>query len=453
MSKTTRRQYTDGCKKRGGSCCPWFLSMSHSLDLLAGTVLIKQNISPLWRSSNREISHMTSEGDERGLVDSAFTKSRSAMTLRVGAPVALYFHRLGNSGGGAERVICALANALLKRGFAVHLISWDDENARTFYPLSQGVVWHRLGFSGGIVDKFRRTRSLARLLRDNGIRALIGFVMSNDKTVYTAVKLADVRLVVAERNAPSMYHLRYGKSQRWLTFALLYLADRITLQFPEFAEGYPVSLRDRIEVIPNPVPTASRYARPNEPNPHGRFILLTVSRLDGVQKRLACLVRAFAQVAAVQPDWDLRIIGDGPEEDALRDLSRELGISERVSLERSLPDIFDAYTQAHLFAIPSLWEGFPNALAEALGHGLPAVGFHGAAGVVSLIKDGETGWLAKGLDDETALAGVLGQAMANGEERVRRGALAVESMAAYAPEAQFERWAVLLDSLSAGDTR
>jgi len=396
---------------------------------------------------------MTLEGDGCGPVVSAFTNSRSGMTRAVCAPVALYFHRLGNSGGGAERVICALSNALFERGFAVHLISWDDKKAHTFYSLSQGVVWHRLGFRVGVLDKLRRSRALARLLRNNGIRTLVGFVMSGDKTVYAAIKLAGVRLVVAERNAPSMYHLRYSKSQRWLSFALLHLADRITLQFPEFTEGYPVSLRDRIEVIPNPVPLVSRYARPNEPDQDGRFTLLAVSRLDGVQKRLDCLLRAFARVATVQPIWDLRIIGDGPEEVALRELAREIGITERVSLERSLPDIFDAYTQAHLFAIPSLWEGFPNALAEALGHGLPAVGFHGAAGVVSLIKDGETGWLAKGLDDETTLAGVLGQAMANGEERVRRGALAVESMAAYAPEAQFERWAVLLDSLSAGDTR
>lgn len=394
---------------------------------------------------------MTLEGDGSRPVASVFTKSRPGMTRWRGTPVALYFYRLDNSGGGAERVICALANALFERGFTVHLVSWDEKDAHTFYPLSPGVVWHRLGFNEGTVDKFRRSRALTRLLRDNGIRALIGFVMSGDKTVYTAVKFAGVRLVVAERNAPTMYYLRYGKVQRWLSFVLLHLADRITLQFPEFVEGYPVSLRDRMEVIPNPVPIASRYARPNEPDQAGRFTLLTVSRLDGVQKRIDCLLRGFARVAADQPGWDLKIIGDGPEEDALRDLARELSLSERVSIERSLPDIFDAYTQAHLFAIPSLWEGFPNALAEALGHGLPAVGFYGAAGVASLIKDNETGWLAKGLDDEIALASVLDQAMTDGEERVRRGVLAVESMAAYEPEAQFDRWAVLLDSLTAED--
>ena len=242
----------------------------------------------------------------------ASKNKRSGMTRAVSAPIAFYFHRLGHPGGGAERVICVLANTLSKRGFVVHLISWDGKEARAFYPLNQEVIWHRLGFHPGPIDKLRRSLTLAQLLRDNSIRALVGFVMSGDKTVYAAVKLAGVRLVVAERNAPSMYRLRYCRIQCWLSFALLHLADRIIVQFPDFADGYPVSLRDRIEDIPNPVPVASRHARPNEPNQNGRFTLLAVSRLDGVQKRLDCLLRAFARVAADYPAWDLRIIGDGP---------------------------------------------------------------------------------------------------------------------------------------------
>lgn len=49
--------------------------------------------------------------------------------------------------------------------------------------------------------------------------------------------------------------------------------------------------------------------------------------------------------------------------------------------------LFDA---SHPFAIPSFWEGFPNAVAEALAYGLPAIGFAEAEGVNSLIFDGKT---------------------------------------------------------------
>jgi glycosyltransferase involved in cell wall biosynthesis len=370
------------------------------------------------------------------------------MTATVCTPVVLYFHRMANAGGGAERVICALANTLCKCGFAVHLVSWDEKEACTFYPLNDNVIWHRLGFRSGIADKLRRTKALAQLITKYDIRVLVGFVMSGDKSVYAAVKFSRTRLVVAERNAPSIYRLRYSRFQCWLSFMLLHLADRITIQFPEFSEEYPVGLQKRIVVIPNPVPSASFHACPNVPDQNGRFILLTVSRLDRLQKRLDCLIRAFAQVAPNQPAWDLQIIGDGPEEHTLREQVLGLGLAKRVHFQCSTPDIFTSYRQAHLFVIPSLWEGFPNSLAEALSHGLPAVGFQGAAGVANLIQNGRSGWLAKGLDDDIALADALGAAMADSEERARRGSIAAKSVAEYVSEDPFERWADLLNSLT-----
>jgi glycosyltransferase involved in cell wall biosynthesis len=246
-----------------------------------------------------------------------------------------------------------------------------------------------------------------------------------------------------------MYRLRYSNFQRWLSFRFLHLADRITVQMPEFIAGYPDSLHDRIEVIPNPVPVALHKARPAEAGNAGRFTLLAVSRLDGVQKRLDRLIGAFSRIAVKHPAWDLRIIGDGPGQGDLCRLAAEHGVADRVLIEPPVTDIFGAYAQAHLFAIPSLWEGFPNALAEAMSHGLPAVGFEGAAGVAELIRRG-AGWLAKGLDDETTLAVALNHAMADDEERAHRGKLAAQNMAAFAPEVQFNRWAALLESLFSG---
>ena len=107
-------------------------------------------------------------------------------------------------------------------------------------------------------DKLRRTHALARLLQNNQVRILVGFVMSGDKTVYAAAKWARTHLIVAERSAPTIYKLRYSFAQRWLSFSMLRLADRITVQMPDFIRDYPASLRDRIEVIPNPVPVARR---------------------------------------------------------------------------------------------------------------------------------------------------------------------------------------------------
>jgi len=265
--------------------------------------------------------------------------------------VSFYFYQLGNSGGGAERMIVNLANALSKRGFSVLLITWDAPDAHSFYPINQAVKWIRLGFKPSIADKIRRVRALAEVLRTHEVKALIGFVMSGDRTVYAAAKLAGVPLIAAERNGPAMYHLRYGAIHRWLTFRLLSLCSRIAVQFEDYAHGYPAYLRSRIVAIPNPVTPAEQLAQPHVPNADGHLILLAVGRLDPLQKRFEYLIKAFAHIAASFPQWRLRLIGDGPDEARLREMTAELGITQQVVFQASMSDVMQAYTSAHLFVI------------------------------------------------------------------------------------------------------
>jgi glycosyltransferase involved in cell wall biosynthesis len=250
-----------------------------------------------------------------------------------------------------------------------------------------------------------------------------------------------------------MYKLRYGTLQRLTNLAFLHLCDRITVQFKDYIGGYPASLRRRISVIGNPVGAAQLRAKPAEPGANGRYTLLAAGRFDPLQKRFDHVVSAFATLAAQHPQWDLRLIGDGPQENQLRAMVSELGLQQRVSLEPTTPDVFEAYAAAHLFVIPSLWEGFPNGLAEAMSHGLPAVGYRGAQGIAQLIEDGITGWLADGLDDPQALARALSAAMGDAEERERRGEQARFAVAVYTPEAQYDCWARLILSCTGSGTR
>ena len=347
---------------------------------------------------------------------------------------------------------CALADALATRGNRVCLVSWDAPDAALFYPFHARVAWHPLGFRPGLANKARRFLRLARLLRREKVRILIGFVMSGDRTVFAAARAAGVRIVAAERNAPSMYRLRHSALQRRQCFLMLRLADRIVIQFKDFAGGYPKALRGRMAVIPNPVLPAARPASPGKASAAGRYALLSAGRLDETQKRLTCLIDGFAHVAERHPAWDLDIVGDGPDRPLIAERIAWRGLEGRVRLSPARRDIAGAYAASHLFAIPSRWEGFPNALAEAMAHGLPAVGFAGADGVRHLIEDGETGWLAPGVDDPAALAEVLSRAIGNSVGRIRRGAAAAEAMGAYAPQARFDAWHALVEDLARGRT-
>ena len=112
----------------------------------------------------------------------------------------------------------------------------------------------------------------------------------------------------------------------------------------------------------------------------------------------------------------------------------------RVSMPGSVINVAAEYAAAHLFCLPSRWEGFPNALSEALAHGLPAIGFEGCAGIQDLINPGHNGALASGNGDRVALATALAPLMADAQLRVEMSWAATASVACYRPEKIFDLW-------------
>ena len=352
-----------------------------------------------------------------------------------------YFFHL-TTPGGAERMVCRLASEMHARGHDVQIVSLDAPGAASFYPLPSGVAWHRLGLRPGIGDKIRRAWILRRLLRRERPDAFVGFVMSGDKTVYAAVLGSGAPLISAERNAPMMYSLKMGPIRRALYFNLMRLCRRITVQFEGYRDGYPAYLRDRIVAIPNPVSRASAFARPAGGDA-GVRTLLAVGRLDD-QKRFDVLLDAYALISPEFADWRLRIVGEGERRGDLERRIRSLGLTDRAALAGATADIHREHLNAHLFVLPSRWEGFPNALAEALAHGLPAVGFAGCPGVSDLITDGSNGVLAPGVDDPESLAGALRRLMADDGLRQEMGEHAIESVSAFDPGTVFDRWETLL---------
>ena len=130
---------------------------------------------------------------------------------------------------------------------------------------------------------------------------------------------------------------------------------------------------------------ASRAGRP--------LRILNVGRLVSV-KGQALLLEAAALLAQRGLDYCLTIVGDGPLGNALRERTRELGIEGSVEFTGSVgqDDIATLYRDADLFCLPSLREGVPVVLMEAMASGVPVIASR-IMGIPELVEDGVTGLL------------------------------------------------------------
>jgi glycosyltransferase involved in cell wall biosynthesis len=354
--------------------------------------------------------------------------------------------------GGVERIITLLMNAMAARHHDVDLLTWDLAGADAFYAMTSTINWHRLNMG----DPEDRANKLLMLQRAHAIRALVEkrkpqVIVCFQEGPFIALRAYTfglcVPLIAAERNAPDRFNYIKTGRYRGLIFQTFRLAARIAIQCESYRALYPDFLQSRIVCIPNPVLRASCRARPDRPDMRGRYRLLSVGRL-GFQKNYGVLIDAFARLASKCPDWDLAIIGDGEQRGALEALVEAKGLKGRVILPGTTDRIEALYASSHLFCLPSRWEGFPNALAEALAHGLPAVGFAECAGTRDLIVHGRCGILADGNGDVGSLARSLERVMKDPALRRSMGDEAVLSVQAYQPETIFTKWEQMLSEVT-----
>ncbi len=155
--------------------------------------------------------------------------------------------------------------------------------------------------------------------------------------------------------------------------------------------GFPAS---HVVVLPNGVDVATYRSAAHVISMRTEMSSLTVlcvSRLR-FEKGLDVLLQAWPAVRAAEPRARLQLVGGGDLRAQLEQLARALGIEDSVHFVDHVSDVRPFLAAADIFALPSRWEGMPNALMEAMACGLPCVATR-VSGSEDLIRDGESGLL------------------------------------------------------------
>jgi glycosyltransferase involved in cell wall biosynthesis len=134
--------------------------------------------------------------------------------------------------------------------------------------------------------------------------------------------------------------------------------------------------------------------------------LITVARLSK-EKGLDRLIKA---VALLKIPYRFTIIGEGNMHNKLQELINERSLRDHVYLAGSNGQPFSVVTNPDLFLMGSYYEGFPNAMLEAIAAGIPVVAFNAPGGIAEMVINYENGFLVEG-NDEADFAAAIQKAL------------------------------------------
>jgi glycosyltransferase involved in cell wall biosynthesis len=314
----------------------------------------------------------------------------------------------GLAGGGAERVVLTLADAMAAAGHAVTLVSLRHAQA---YPVPPGIRF--LEVTDGYRGPLRRWREISRRARQLDA-ALADLDDGRPWDLAFSVLPKTDRIVAASRRLTGAWFCLHGavastqlgRKRGWRAWVKrrqlrrTYDGRRWLVVSPALADDLTALTGARpaaLAAIPNPFDLAAIRAQAAAPCPlDGERFLVHVGRFHPVKRH----DRLFAAFRASGFPGRLVLVGDGTpaERGRLEELARQQGIAERIVWAGFLNNPFPYLRAAAALVLSSDSEGFGNVLVEALACGTPVVSTDCPFGPRGIL----VGDLARGLAPLTA---------------------------------------------------
>lgn len=371
-------------------------------------------------------------------------------------------HSLYNP-GGMERVLLNKVRYFVEqKGWEIVVVTTDQHNRPTFYPLPQGVrmvdldinysddnCLSPLGKIAGYLKRRRRhRRRLSALLNAERPDITVSLFPCESSFIPS---LKDGSKKVLEIHYSKFFRLQYGRhgllrlidcfrtrtdeklAQRFDRFVVLTREDRD--YWPKMAN---------IEVIPNaalfrPASTADLTAK------H----VVAVGRLDH-QKGFDRMLNVWAELQQTHPelsDWTLDIYGQGEWHDSLLQQADRLGIASSVKLHAPTKDIEKVYTSSAFLLMTSRYEGFPMVMIEAMACGLPVISYDFKTGPRDIIRLGDNGYFVTD-GDSSSLVAAMANLMNDLPLRQRLGKNALRVRDTFSEANVMDKWTRLFEDLT-----
>lgn len=345
-----------------------------------------------------------------------------------------------SGGGGAERTACLLANGLSK-SHDVELLAMSQNEP--LYELEMSVKYVKIdshiNYNNVVIKNINRLKFLIRECKNQKPDLLIGYTIQGGIITCMVSLLTKIKTIVCERQDPK----QFGKIHRIVRDFLYRYADGAVFQTVD-AQNYFSSIVKNSEVIPNfidddilpkPVHFETR-----------KNIICSAGRLEEA-KNHKILINAFANIMDDYPEYVLKIWGDGSLRGNLEQLIKKRKAEAQIILCGRTKDIFKELNDSKVFVLSSNYEGYPNALLEAMSLGNACISTDcPCGGPRDMIENGKNGYLIP-INDVLSLERTM-RLMLNNEKGMKEiSAAAIKKRQANGKNLILSRWYLYIDSI------
>lgn len=274
------------------------------------------------------------------------------------------------SSGGAERQMSYLAIYLRKKGYDVRLMAFYD--VECFYETDLHKAGIRVECVPECRNMFIRIRKIARVVKEWNPDVVVAYKRGASMAACLAKALVEFPLIVSERNTTQTLSLI--ERVKFLTYSAADIIVPNSQSQARFIECHFPHLSKKTCVVTNMVDT-DRFC-PTSVHSNEVPVLLTTARIMP-QKNVLTYLNAISIIKqqGVRCHFDWYGNGNGTPDyvESVKKEVEKLCIEDMITFHKPEKNARQLYQKADIFCLPSLYEGFPNVICEAMACGLPVV--------------------------------------------------------------------------------
>lgn len=287
--------------------------------------------------------------------------------------------------GGAERVICNVANFLYEEcGEDIEIITITQKNSELYYYLNNKIVVQNLKINTRkntilkILDKIKIIRAIKKIKSDMyiGVGTLATLLMY---------------LSISKDKLFAYEHIEFDAVNKKLRLFRNYIYKQIKgiICLTSIDKEKYLRLSKNVYLIPNFLPFY-----PEEKSSLEQKKILSVGRLTK-RKGFDMLIQAISFIKNEIKDWNIEIIGEGEEKENLLNLIKKEKLEKNIIITSPTTKIIEKYLESSIYVMSSTYEGFGMVLAEAMSCGVPCISFDCPTGPGDIIENNIDGILVE----------------------------------------------------------